>query len=103
MKIEQLHRESSWQPIESIDESVNQSVSQSVSQSVINESLTAIASTVVLTTLLYGSFSVRLTPEVWQCVRSSSDFGFFGEKFSSTNSAQSCLSSQKRTFLTADI
>ena len=30
----------------------------------------AIASTVVRTMLLYGSCSVRLQPEVWQCVRS---------------------------------
>ena len=49
----------------------------------------AIASTVVRITLLYGSFSVSETPEVWQCVRSSSDFGFSGAKFSVKSSAQS--------------
>ncbi len=37
----------------------------------------AIASIVVRTTLLYGSCSVRLQPEVWQCVRSIRLFGFF--------------------------
>ena len=50
---------------------------------------TAIASTVVLMILLYGSFAVKLTPDVWQCVRSKRDFGFFGEKCSSTSSAHS--------------
>ena len=49
----------------------------------------AIASIVVRTTLLYGSFSVSETPEVWQCVRSSKLFGFFGAKFSCTSSAHS--------------
>jgi hypothetical protein len=34
----------------------------------------------VRTTLLKGSCSVRLHPEVWQWVRSASDFGFFGSK-----------------------
>ena len=37
-------------------------------------STAAIASTVVRTTLLYGSCSVSDTPLVWQCVRSSFDF-----------------------------
>ena len=40
----------------------------------------AIASTVVRTTLLYGSCSVSDQPEVWQCVRSISDFCDFGAK-----------------------
>ncbi len=38
----------------------------------------AIASIVVRTTLLCGSCSVSDHPDVWQCVRSSDDFGFFG-------------------------
>ena len=33
---------------------------------------------VVRTMLLYGSCSVSDTPDVWQCVRSISDAGFFG-------------------------
>ena len=40
----------------------------------------AIASIVVRTTLLYGSCSVRLQPEVWQCVRSIRLFGLFAPK-----------------------
>jgi hypothetical protein len=40
----------------------------------------AIASTVVRMMLLYGSCSVRLAPDVWQCVRSMSDSAFFGAK-----------------------
>ena len=40
----------------------------------------AIASMVVRTTLLYGSCSVRLQPEVWQCVRSIRLFGFWAPK-----------------------
>ena len=40
----------------------------------------AIASIVVRTTLLYGSCSVSDQPDVWQCVRSIIDFGFFGAK-----------------------
>jgi hypothetical protein len=38
------------------------------------------ASTVVRTTLLYGSCSVSDQPDVWQCVRSIMDFGFFAPK-----------------------
>jgi hypothetical protein len=38
-------------------------------------STAARASIVVRTTLLCGSCSVRLTPEVWQCVRSISERG----------------------------
>ena len=37
-------------------------------------STAASASIVVRTMLLYGSCSVRLTPDVWQWVRSSFDF-----------------------------
>ena len=40
----------------------------------------AIASMVVRTTLLYGSCSARLQPEVWQWVRSIRLFGVFGSK-----------------------
>ena len=42
-------------------------------------STAAIASTVVRMMLLCGSCSVRLTPEVWQCVRSARLAGFCGE------------------------
>ena len=38
----------------------------------------AIASMVVRTTLLYGSCSVSDQPDVCECVRSISDFGFLG-------------------------
>ncbi len=38
----------------------------------------AIASIAVRTMLLCGSCSVRLTPEVWQCMRSARLSGFFG-------------------------
>jgi hypothetical protein len=38
----------------------------------------AIASMQVRTTLLYTSCAVSDQPEVWECVRSESDFGFFG-------------------------
>ena len=38
----------------------------------------ASASIAVRTTLLCGSCSVSDQPDVWQCVRSISDFGFFG-------------------------
>ena len=38
----------------------------------------ASASTAVRTTLLYGSWLVRLTPEVWQWVRSISERGSVG-------------------------
>ena len=38
----------------------------------------AIASMVVRTMLLYGSCAVRLTPEVWQWVRSARLIGFLG-------------------------
>ena len=41
-------------------------------------STAASASTSVRTMLLYGSCSVSDTPDVWQCVRSISDPGFFG-------------------------
>ena len=37
-------------------------------------------------TLLYGSCSVSDTPEVWQCVRSMSDFGSFGSNCRITRS-----------------
>ena len=40
----------------------------------------AIASIVVRTTLLYGSCSVRLQPEVWQCVRSIRLLAFLAPK-----------------------
>ncbi len=40
----------------------------------------AIASTVVRTTLLYGSCSVSDQPEVWQCVRSIRLFGLVAPK-----------------------
>ena len=40
----------------------------------------AIASIVVRTTLLYGSCSVSVQPEVWQCVRSIRLFALFGAK-----------------------
>ena len=40
----------------------------------------AIASTVVRMMLLNGSCSVRLAPDVWQCVRSMSDSAFFGRE-----------------------
>ena len=40
----------------------------------------AIASIVVRTMLLYGSCSVRLQPDVWQCVRSIRLLGFFAPK-----------------------
>ena len=40
----------------------------------------AIASIVVRTMLLYGSCSVRLQPEVWQCVRSIRLFGLLASK-----------------------
>ena len=40
----------------------------------------AMASTVVRMMLLNGSCSVRLAPEVWQCVRSISDSAFLGAK-----------------------
>ena len=36
------------------------------------------ASMAVRATLLNGSCSVSDQPEVWQCVRSAMDFGFFG-------------------------
>src|SRR5687768_9325324 len=38
----------------------------------------AMASIQVRATLLNGSCSVKLQPEVWQCVRSANDFEFFG-------------------------
>ena len=47
-------------------------------------STAAMASTAVRTTLLYGSCSVSDTPDVWQCVRSMSDRGSFGENRSIT-------------------
>ena len=40
----------------------------------------AIASIQVRLTLLNGSCSVRLHPDVWQCVRRAMDLGFFGSK-----------------------
>ena len=40
----------------------------------------AIASIVVRTTLLYGSCSVRLQPDVWQCVRSIRLLSFLAPK-----------------------
>ena len=40
----------------------------------------AIASIVVRMMLLYGSCACSDQPLVWQCVRSSSDFGFCGLK-----------------------
>ena len=51
-------------------------------------STAAIASTAVRTMLLSGSCSVRLTPEVWQWVRSCRLAGFFGLNFSRTSLAQ---------------
>jgi hypothetical protein len=41
-------------------------------------SAAAIASMQVRATLLNGSCSVSDQPEVWECVRSAIDFGFFG-------------------------
>ncbi len=49
----------------------------------------AIPSTVVRTMLLNGACSVRLAPDVWQCVRSMSDVCCFGEKFFCISVAQS--------------
>ena len=48
----------------------------------------AIASMVVRTTLFIGSCSVRLAPEVWQCVRSISDSARFGANSFRMRSAQ---------------
>ncbi len=42
------------------------------------------ASTAVRTTLLYGSCSVSDTPEVWQWVRSMSDWGLRGSNWAMT-------------------
>jgi hypothetical protein len=39
--------------------------------------------------LLCGSCSVKLTPDVWQCVRSIIDSGFFGSKCLRSSVAQS--------------
>ena len=44
------------------------------------EEAAASASIHVLPTLLNGSCSVRLQPDVWQCVLNTRDFGFFGLK-----------------------
>ena len=56
---------------------------------------------VVRTTLLYGSCSVSDTPEVWQWVRSISDWGFFGSnslitRCHSTRAARSLATSMKK-------
>ncbi len=52
-------------------------------------STAAIASTAVRTMLLYGSWPVRLTPEVWQWVRSMSERGSPGAKCACMSSAHS--------------
>ena len=51
-------------------------------------STAASASSAVRTTLLYGSCEVRLTPEVWQWVRSSSERSSCGSKCLRISSAQ---------------
>jgi hypothetical protein len=65
-------------------------------------STAAIASTVVRTMLLYGSCSVSETPEVWQCVRSISEPGFFGSncrmmRDQSSRAARSFATSMKKS------
>ena len=59
----------------------------------------ASASTAVRTTLLYGSWLVRLTPEVWQWVRSISERGSLGLNSAPTHSAHS--SRAARSFATS--
>ena len=64
-------------------------------------STAAIASTVVRTMLLYGSCSVSETPDVWQCVRSIIDAGFFGSNWRmirdhSSRAARSFATSMKK-------
>ena len=59
----------------------------------------AIASTVVRITLLNGSCSVRLAPDVWQCVRSMSEPCCFGWKCFFTSVAQ--RSRAARSFATS--
>jgi len=64
-------------------------------------STAASASTVVRMTLLYGSCSCRLTPEVWQCVRSTLLRSSFAPSASivrhhSTRAARSLATSMKK-------
>ena len=64
-------------------------------------STAASASTVVRTMLLYGSCSVSDTPDVWQCVRSMSEPGFFGSnsrmiRAHSKRAARSLATSMKK-------
>ncbi len=61
----------------------------------------AIASTQVRTTLLKTSCAVSVQPEVWQCVRSDSDRGFFGSNGAtsfahSSRAARSLATSMKK-------
>ena len=60
------------------------------------------ASTVVRITLLYGSSAVSDTPEVWQWVRSMSDFGLLGSNWlitscQRTRAARSLATSMKKS------
>jgi hypothetical protein len=59
------------------------------------------ASTVVRTTLLYGSCSVSETPDVWQCVRNMSEPGLLGSncritRAQSRRAARSLATSMKK-------